>query len=844
MVTLFQYDLQLGRKKKLNSAIQFPEELDMSQFYKGSSPTKYCLTGVLMHVGPDPNHGHYIAHIQDMESGNWFKFSDECVVHLQSKHLSLGVEDEHLGLGKGRGKAGKKENIIKTGFQKSNNAYMLVYMQQEKLIQIRAKETKEKLKRDAVVRDAMKGDTNNSAEYVFSDGKVFPVDFPSHLRIKIEKDNQEFEAGLIEKYNTKIIEKREALSQQTKMQTDYLDLEYCSDSDLDLDDSFEFVPLDWLQRWLTSPSSVGRIETEPLLCLHGNLDIDRLHEVKLCSRAAVSRLYEEYGGADGPRLTSEHLCQMCVTNRARLTSLDFRMMRDQQFLAREREPDNGTGFWVGRKSYARWKTLAKVALEDRIIEEVAEWKNSSRQTNKRKFEEVTNSVEDQISLPELKAKLLRMGTNVSIAPKGSVRNGPITTPGVSLITQLGEPSPLLPKIPEVVTREGERKAKPSCAVAPTLKSPKPSATVKPFIKTEGLADIPSTTTPAITKLEPEEPRPPAPSERLGQSSSACCSESRSSSRSSSLDSDPSAITSGSSEVSSRETSGGETDTVSPVPAYQPPGEDDFNADIVCPHGHMRIEERSRQIISREAWAKLSSYFYKTPITFQFGVKPCYVCEEELHEANAQREKWREEAARQKSRLPDLFKDTDRPRWSKPSTTRVFLLSSSFVLAWRGFVRGLSAGKAEAVGENITHVNNRSLLCPHNGFLYLPTLSWESEPNPNLVMITESEWSTVQEMFTVDVEIRVDRENCSNGPVLTSTPPPCDICVASRQEAEQEDLLMYTSKRVFVRRISPDEKIPEDTSHDPEYCDNPSEYRVCEDSNVLNLFLSFSFWWEE
>ena len=39
--------------------------------------------------------------------------------------------------------------------------------------------------------------------------------------------------------------------------------------------------------------------------------------------------------------------------------------------------------------------------------------------------------------------------------------------------------------------------------------------------------------------------------------------------------------------------------------------------------------------------------------------------------------------KQKSRLPDLFKDVERPQWSKPSTTRVFLLNSDFVLAWRG-----------------------------------------------------------------------------------------------------------------------------------------------------------------
>ena len=437
----FQYDLQLGRKKKLNSAIQFPEELDMAQYYTGSSPTKYCLTGVLMHVGPDPNHGHYIAHIQDMESGNWFKFSDECVVHLQGKHLSLGVEEEIIGPGR-KGKVGKKENIVKTGFQKSNNAYMLVYMQQEKLKEIRAKEIKEKLKRDAVMKAGVRGEPHKSTEYVYSDGKVFPVNFPSHLRIKIEKDNQEFEANTLEKINTKILEKREAANQQNKMQTDYLDLEFVSDSDSDgggdQDERFEFLPLVWIQSWLANPSLCGPINTRQVLCLHDKLDIDKLHDVKLCSRGTVSRLYRQFGVGDGPRLTWERLCEMCVTNRARLTSLDFKMIRDQQFLVKESSPENGTGFWVGRKSYARWKTLAKVALEDKIVEEVSEWKanRSSQERRKRKFEEVgpspsSQATEDPICLAELKAKLLKMGTNVSIATKASVRNGPI--PGVTLI---------------------------------------------------------------------------------------------------------------------------------------------------------------------------------------------------------------------------------------------------------------------------------------------------------------------------------------------------------------------------------------------------------------------------
>ena len=41
-----------------------PQELDMSSHLASGRPALYSLTGVLMHVGPDANHGHYIAHIQ------------------------------------------------------------------------------------------------------------------------------------------------------------------------------------------------------------------------------------------------------------------------------------------------------------------------------------------------------------------------------------------------------------------------------------------------------------------------------------------------------------------------------------------------------------------------------------------------------------------------------------------------------------------------------------------------------------------------------------------------------------------------------------------------------------
>jgi len=863
----FQFDMQLNRKKKLNSNIQFPEELDMSGYIATNTPARYSLTGVLMHVGPDANHGHYIAHIQEMETGNWFKFSDECVAPLQGKCLRLGAEEEIGGQARKAGKLGKV--VSKSGVQNSNNAYMLVYMLQESIQEIRAAEAKEKLKRDVVYRQAMSNLSSRentqedrpdkTHEYCYSNARIFPTSFPPHLRTKIDRDNLEFDEEHEERITTRMAEQHAARNKQRRMIQQYSGLKWDSediddeDEDDDFDENFEFLPTMWLVRWLANPSTCGPIETRHLLCMHESLDIDKIQEVKICDASTVTQLYSENGEGEGPRLDHDRLCSICIMNKARLISLDFKMLRDQQFLTTQKSPVDGTGFWVGKRSYARWRTLGKVALEDRIIVEVAQWRDQQARANKfdverrRRLEErqrewkVKEEVEDDdekegFCLTELQKKLLKMGTNVSIAPQDAAKNVQGNMAGISVIRN-GE-SFKMANIAEVKLNfsEEEKKAwtgkvRPSCAVKPMIKAPKPSATVKPFLKSEGLgedeslekgeAKIVAGSGSVISNGQVHQPQSVAQS-----SISASCSESRSSSRSSSLDSLPSNKTSAS-EASSRETSGPETSmATSPTPSLPPsvaqhilPSEDDFNADIVCPHGNLRIEQRARQLISRAAWYRLNTYFPK-PITFQFGTPVCAVCEDQLNEANRQKERWREEAARQKARLPDLFKDTERPKWSKPSTTRVYLLSSSFVLAWRGFVRGLSAGKADSVGESITDVNNRTLLCQHSGLLFMPTIAWEVEPNPALVMITEEEWVTVQDMFTVDVQIRVDRENLSTGPVLTSSPAPCTICVASRQEAEQEDRLKYTNSRVFVRRISPDEKLPEDSHLDPEYCDSP------------------------
>ena len=156
----FIYDMQTGRKKKLNSFVTFPEELDMSVYSQESVVTNngnskpeisYVLTGVLMHVGTDANHGHYAAHIKDISSGHWFKFSDTqvetlcgdeevlpSVSSIDKETPSSPVQKKNSKISASPSpKANRVSDLKQTKYKiinklpkkllRSNSAYMLVY---------------------------------------------------------------------------------------------------------------------------------------------------------------------------------------------------------------------------------------------------------------------------------------------------------------------------------------------------------------------------------------------------------------------------------------------------------------------------------------------------------------------------------------------------------------------------------------------------------------------------------------------------------------------------------------------------------------------------------------------
>ncbi|ETE59587.1 Ubiquitin carboxyl-terminal hydrolase 48 [Ophiophagus hannah] len=87
----------------------------------------YELSAILIHRGVSAYSGHYIAHVKDPQTGEWYRFNDEEIEKMEGKKLQLGAEED-LEPSKSqsrRPKCGK-------GIYRSRNAYMLVYRLQSR----------------------------------------------------------------------------------------------------------------------------------------------------------------------------------------------------------------------------------------------------------------------------------------------------------------------------------------------------------------------------------------------------------------------------------------------------------------------------------------------------------------------------------------------------------------------------------------------------------------------------------------------------------------------------------------------------------------------------------------
>uniref|UniRef100_A0A8C7UJQ9 Ubiquitin carboxyl-terminal hydrolase 48 n=1 Tax=Oncorhynchus mykiss TaxID=8022 RepID=A0A8C7UJQ9_ONCMY len=306
----FIFDRQTGHKKKLNTFISFPEQLDMGPFLEGKGiKCVYELSAVLIHRGVSAYSGHYIAHVRDARTSDWYKFNDEEIEKMEGKKLQLGIEEDIAETVKSQTRKPK----CSKGYHCSRNAYMLVYN---------------------------------------------PLSVPGFLQRLVDRDNRKFEEWCLEMADMRkqSVDKGKAKHEEVKELYELLPAEDGQ--------QYEFVPLEWLKKWLDDSTVTKEIDNGNFLCSHGKLHPDKVGEAKRISVKAAELLFDRYGG--GPRLDGSTLCEECVGQRCRVLRLKNQLAEDYKEVTNlvKGPPKSDEGYWVGKTSLRSWRQLALEQLDE------------------------------------------------------------------------------------------------------------------------------------------------------------------------------------------------------------------------------------------------------------------------------------------------------------------------------------------------------------------------------------------------------------------------------------------------------------------------------------------------
>uniref|UniRef100_A0A8C1N5C0 Ubiquitin carboxyl-terminal hydrolase 48 n=1 Tax=Cyprinus carpio TaxID=7962 RepID=A0A8C1N5C0_CYPCA len=318
----FVFDRQSGHKKKLNTFISFPEVLDMGPFLEGKEEEcTYELSAVLIHRGVSAYSGHYIAHVRDAHTNDWYKFNDEEIEKMEGKKLQLGIEEDIAETAKSQTRKPK----CSKGYHCSRNAYMLVYKRQTEEIE--------------------------QTETI--------IEVPAFLQKLVDQDNKKFEEWCNEMADMRkqSVDKGKAKHEEVKELYELLPTEDGL--------SYEFVPLEWLKKWLDDSTSIKEIDNSQFLCSHGKLHPDKIGDVKRISSKAADLLFSRYGGVS--RLGQSSLCRDCVTQRCRVIRLKNQLNEDYREvmnLVKSSLKSEESGFWIGKASLRSWRQLALDQLEE------------------------------------------------------------------------------------------------------------------------------------------------------------------------------------------------------------------------------------------------------------------------------------------------------------------------------------------------------------------------------------------------------------------------------------------------------------------------------------------------
>lgn len=768
----FVYDRSKGHKKKLNSVIQFPETLDMSE-YTGLPPGSkvYNVSAVLLHMGSSAYSGHYIAHIKDSSTGNWHKYNDESVEKMEGKKLTLGSEEDGAETTPAKVKGRGQKNM--KGFINSKNAYMLVYT-------LATENNDGNILGSPGVSNCSINPKANGVERCGISSNALEAEMiawglEKRLVDKVNEQNRKFE-----EWTTEETTKRETYKVQTQFHRNEM-LDLCSQLCVGpkVLDGFDFVSTDWLSKCLHDgmgdESKTPAIDNTNEICPHGGVDPSRVTNMKIISIEAAEALYKRFGG--GPRVQGpQALCFECVKNKCHELRLRSKITSDGKEitnLLKYRMDETERGYWVGKSTLKSWKSIVLRKLRPNSNTEGKE-----EQYNKEDNERYEN--DDHVG----------------------------STSGDSKNFQSEDEETDENEVATSTMHNSRKRSKPPSAKDRTISKKRlhlPDSTSQNGNSQENV--ISSSYQNGLDIVSEEMRIPPG-----CQDKREACSSSYNDEPNPDGNSSPSEDTKD--DRKEEEFSEESTQTL------------EFNNDAMCVHGNLNVDPASRRLVPPRIWTIFLSYF---PAAKEFprNSQVCPACQEKEFEGQMVKDTHRKVAQAQKEALADLYLNKNRPNLDPASRkTRAvngticpvegkehfFVVSQEFVDRWRNFI-----GCSRRNSEPPLGLLNESLLCQHQRLLYDPT-----DPNDydrRMVLVWPREWQDLQSFYSVDHELSGTRDSLTGE--VSLSPVLCDECLRTRREALQAELCNYKRAKIYVRRVADDTKLdlgqsPVVDSADPEF----------------------------
>ncbi|GAB1608056.1 hypothetical protein Ahia01_001089700 [Argonauta hians] len=104
---------------------------------------------------------------------------------------------------------------------------------------------------------------------------------------------------------------------------------------------------------------------------------------------------------------------------------------------------------------------------------------------------------------------------------------------------------------------------------------------------------------------------------------------------------------------------------------------------------------------------------------------------------------------------------------------------------------------------VTTVRNSALICVHGGMLYEANLSSAYIDVPCITYLWPEEWTFIEASCTVDIVITVHRHNTDTHTAFVCKPGVCQDCLLSRLQQEEQQRFEYSGAKIYVRKVLKD-----------------------------------------